>query len=85
MARRGRGEGTIYRGKDGRWHGEMHTPDGKLKDVYYGKTRQVVPAVRRTQKTVMSPEQVGAFIEGTRGDRFETFYLLALTTGSRRR
>lgn len=41
MARRGHGEGAIYRRADGRWCGELHIDGGKRKNVY-GKTRQEV-------------------------------------------
>ncbi len=41
MARRGHGEGAIYRRADGRWCGELHIEGGKRKNVY-GRTRQEV-------------------------------------------
>jgi integrase len=39
--RRGRGEGTIYRRKDGRWVGmyTVHTPDGVRRRCVYGRTK----------------------------------------------
>ena len=44
MARRGNGEGSIYRRKsDGRWVGSLSLPDGTRK-VYYGKKQSEVIA-----------------------------------------
>jgi integrase len=42
--RRGRGEGSIYRRKDGRWVGQyaVHTDSGKKIKYIYGKTRKEV-------------------------------------------
>lgn len=46
MKRRGRGEGSIFRRKDGRWAGFVtlgYTPDGRQKKRWvYGRTRQEV-------------------------------------------
>ncbi|MBE3590445.1 MAG: site-specific integrase [Firmicutes bacterium] len=46
MGRRGRGEGSIFRRKDGRWAAEMslgYGPDGKRRRVtIYGKTKREV-------------------------------------------
>jgi integrase len=44
MGRRGNGEGSIYRRKDGRWVGQylVYTPEGPKYRYLYGKTRQVV-------------------------------------------
>src|SRR5215208_8133921 len=44
MGRRGNGEGSIYRRKDGRWVGQylIYTPKGPTYRYLYGKTRQVV-------------------------------------------
>src|SRR5829696_9067127 len=41
MSRRGNGEGTITRRKDGRWEARyyIHTVDGAKRKVLYGKTR----------------------------------------------
>ena len=41
MGRRGNGEGTITRRKDGRWEARyyIHTVDGAKRKVLYGKTR----------------------------------------------
>lgn len=40
--KRGNGEGTISRRKDGRWEGRYHldTPEGRKRRVVYGKTRK---------------------------------------------
>ena len=44
MARRGNGEGSIYRRKsDGRWVGSLSLPDGTRK-VFYGKKQSEVIA-----------------------------------------
>jgi hypothetical protein len=42
--RRGRGEGSIYRRKDGRWVGQydLRTDLGKKTKYIYGKTRKEV-------------------------------------------
>jgi integrase len=44
MGRRGNGEGSIYRRKDGRWVGQylVYTPNGPKYRYLYGKTRQAV-------------------------------------------
>src|ERR671916_1486560 len=44
VGRRGNGEGSIYRRKDGRWVGQylVYTPKGAKYRYLYGKTRQVV-------------------------------------------
>src|SRR5215210_2037499 len=43
VGRRGNGEGSIYRRKDGRWVGQylVYTPSGPTYRYLYGKTRQV--------------------------------------------
>jgi integrase len=44
MGRRGNGEGSIRRRKDGRWEGRfsVQTPDGPKQKTVYGKTRKEV-------------------------------------------
>lgn len=42
------------------------------------------PKVEHTEKSVMSVEEAGKFLEAIRGDRLEALYLLAVTTGLRR-
>ena len=44
MGRRGNGEGTITRRKDGRWEARysVHTADGLKRPVIYGRTRSEV-------------------------------------------
>src|SRR3712207_5999462 len=44
MGRRGNGEGTISRRKDGRWEGRYYVPTeiGRKRKVIYGKTRAEV-------------------------------------------
>jgi len=46
MGRRGNGEGTITRHKDGRWEGRYYvsTLDGPKRKMIYGKTRAEVSA-----------------------------------------
>lgn len=44
--RRGKGEGTIYQRKDGRWVAEITLEDGKRKQLY-GKTQEEVIAKKR--------------------------------------
>jgi integrase len=46
MGRRGNGEGSIIRRKDGRWMGRytVHTANGPKQKTIYGKTRQDVAA-----------------------------------------
>jgi integrase len=41
MGRRGNGEGTITRRKDGRWEARytVHSAEGPKRKVLYGKTR----------------------------------------------
>lgn len=45
MARRGRGEGTVYQAKDGRWVAQVTQPDGRRKALY-GKTQKEANAKR---------------------------------------
>ena len=44
--KRGNGEGTIYRRKDGRWCTQytIYTAEGRKRKTIYGKTRQEVAA-----------------------------------------
>lgn len=44
MKKRGNGEGTIYKRKDGRWEASyfLDTPEGPKKRCIYGKTRKAV-------------------------------------------
>jgi len=44
MGRRGNGEGSIRRGKDGRWEGRftVHTAQGRKQKTVYGKTGKEV-------------------------------------------
>ena len=46
MGKRGNGEGTITRRKDGRWEARytVHTAEGPKRKVLYGKTRADVSA-----------------------------------------
>ena len=44
MGRRGNGEGSIHRRRDGRWEGRysVHTAQGRKHKTVYGKTRKEV-------------------------------------------
>jgi integrase len=44
MGRRGNGEGSIRRRRDGRWKGRytVHTAQGRKQKTVYGKTRKEV-------------------------------------------
>src|SRR5215218_6306892 len=46
MGKRGNGEGTIYRRKDGKWATQytVYTAEGRKRKTLYGKTRQEVAA-----------------------------------------
>lgn len=149
--KRGNGEGSIYRRKDGRWAGQylVYTTDGPKYRYIYGKTRAdvsrkltkamadrdggfVFDAGNLTVETYMarwlsdsvkgtvristyerheqlfrgliprnaadvkaprpapdemrplSESEARAFLDRARGDRFESLYVLAITTGLRR-
>ncbi|MFL5629584.1 MAG: tyrosine recombinase XerC [Ktedonobacteraceae bacterium] len=59
MAKRGNGEGSIYRRKsDGRWTGSISLDDGKRK-VIYGKTRA---EVQEKMKTLLHEQQQGKLV-----------------------
>ena len=48
--KRAHGEGTIYKDPQGRWHGQLMLPNGKRKNVYGTKQREVqekLAALRR--------------------------------------
>ena len=47
MAKRGHGEGSIYRRQDGRWTAEISLEGGKSKFLY-GKTRKEVQEKLKT-------------------------------------
>jgi len=46
MGKRGNGEGTIYRRKDGKWATQytVYTAEGRKRKTLYGKTRSEVAA-----------------------------------------
>ena len=52
MSRRGRGEGSIYKRKDGRWAGAVSLPNGRQKTVYAGTRTAVREKLRQTQQQV---------------------------------
>jgi integrase len=60
MAKRGRGEGSIYRRKDGRWTAEISLEGGKSKFLY-GKTRR---EVQEKLKTALHEQQQGILVTG---------------------
>jgi integrase len=60
MAKRGHGEGSIYRRKDGRWAAEISLEGGKSKFLY-GKTRK---EVQEKLKTALYEQQQGTLVTG---------------------
>src|SRR6266566_2170592 len=60
MAKRGYGEGSIYRRKDGRWAAEISLEGGKSKFLY-GKTRK---EVQEKLKTALYEQQKGMLVTG---------------------
>jgi integrase len=58
MAKRGPGEGSIYRRKDGRWTAEFSLENGKSKFLY-GKTRK---EVQEKLKTALYEQQKGLLV-----------------------
>jgi integrase len=60
MAKRGHGEGSIYRRKDGRWTAEISLEGGKSKFLY-GKTRK---EVQERLKAALYEQQQGTLVTG---------------------
>jgi integrase len=60
MAKRGNGEGSIYRRNDGRWVGEM-TIEGRKRKFVYGRTRK--EAQEKLQAALQELQQ-GIMLEG---------------------
>src|SRR5438270_8274326 len=60
MAKRGSGEGSIYRRKDGRWTAEISLEGGKSKFLY-GKTRR---EVQEKLKKALYEQQQGMLVTG---------------------
>ena len=60
MTKRGPGEGSIYRRKDGRWTAENSLEGGKSKFLY-GKTRK---EVQEKLKTALYEQQQGMLVTG---------------------
>jgi len=60
MAKRGQGEGSIYRRKDGRWTAEISLEGGKSKFLY-GKTRK---EVQEKLKIALYEQQQGMLVTG---------------------
>src|SRR6266566_6962675 len=69
MAKRGNGEGSIYRRNDGRWVGEM-TIEGRKRKFVYGKTRREVQ--EKLQATLQEKQQ-GIVLTGTARQTLEQF------------
>jgi integrase len=61
MAKRGNGEGSIYRCNDGRWVGEL-TIEGRRRKFVYGKTRK---EVQEKLQAAWQEKQQGVVLEGT--------------------
>ena len=60
MAKRGNGEGSIYRRNDGRWVGEM-TIEGRQRKFIYGKTRK---EVQEKLRGALQEKQEGVVLTG---------------------
>ncbi|GCE03525.1 tyrosine-type recombinase/integrase [Dictyobacter aurantiacus] len=60
VAKRGRGEGSIYQRKDGRWTAEISVEGGKSKFLY-GKTRK---EVQEKLKVALYEQQKGMLVTG---------------------
>ncbi len=71
MAKRGNGEGSIYRRNDGRWVGEM-TIEGRQRKFVYGKTRK---EVQEKLRTAIQEKQEGVVPTGTARQTLEQFLL----------
>ncbi len=61
MAKRGNGEGSIYRRNDGRWVGEI-TIEGRKRKFVYGKTRK---EVQEKLQAALQEKQQGMVSTGT--------------------
>ena len=48
MQRRQRGEGSVYRRKDGRWEARLRLPDGRRTSVYAGTRRRAISRLNDT-------------------------------------
>ncbi len=71
MAKRGNGEGSIYRRNDGRWVGEM-TIEGRQRKFVYGKTRK---DVQEKLRAAIQEKQEGVVLTGTARQTLEQFLL----------
>jgi integrase len=69
MAKRGNGEGSIYRRNDGRWVGEM-TIEGRKRKFVYGKTRR---EVQEKLQAALQEKQQGIVLTGTARQTLEQF------------
>src|SRR6266566_683659 len=71
MAKRGNGEGSIYRRSDGRWVGEM-TIEGRKRRFVYGKTRK---EVQEKLQAALKELQQGIVLQGTARQTLEQFLM----------
>jgi len=71
MAKRGNGEGSIYRRSDGRWVGEM-TIEGRKRRFVYGKTRK---EVQEKLQAALKELQQGIMLQGTARQTLEQFLM----------
>ena len=62
MARRGHGEGSIYRRKDGRWAASIAL-EGRKRRTFYGKTRK---EVQDKLNEALHQKKTGALVTGPR-------------------
>ncbi len=69
MAKRGNGEGSIYRRSDGRWVGEM-TIEGRKRKFVYGRTRKEV--AEKLHASLQAMRQ-GVLLEGNAKQTVEQF------------
>jgi integrase len=49
---RGRGEGTVYKDVNGRWHGQLILPNGKRRSIYGKKQREVQDKIAQLRREV---------------------------------
>jgi len=69
MAKRGNGEGSMYRRNDGRWVGEM-TIEGRKRKFVYGKTQK---EVQEKLRAALQEKQQGIVLTGTARQTLEQF------------
>jgi integrase len=52
MGRRGNGEGTIYKRKDGRWEAKISLPDGRRRSLCARTRQEVAKKLQQAQRTI---------------------------------